>query len=714
MSSKPDLDNDVSKVRLRVLLQGTAFVGGDVAAALNVSTPDRETLLSSHWERTVMQPLDFFLGNIPVRISPGARLGLDASYLGQLQGSFRLGLQARLRVTANLDFDSNRGLQTDFDVEPLSGQFWPPTWLLWSKNFGFSSVLRPELWVDASLGNLRNVHLELALKPQLNVSLLRQTPSYGPHTVKEHLRNRLAVYPFRILGLESGVAFAVKITANGQERVTSSQIGFGVIEYSDDGQKFDFGFIRESALMMGEIQVSLLRNGQEPPIATANIACDSHVDGECTPSPVEAVMEVDGQTVIIQLSVLWQPNPVTTLDRKLRGISMSLQDMRITESMVETVTAAMKLKYDKDHLTDMDLPAMVRNSMMFRFTRSSRKYDLPVVLTLTGNKSGSMSWILGSNTTFDLGQCYLDSWKAHLTQDFDIESEGADISKQQLRKLLVPTLELLIDGKLVGSANLPEVSWDLQGAITQPSFGTDVYDSGKAEHNFGTIPVGFPMHDVTSKELIGATGVNFDVVDIHLIPSWIHPAEDEDVSENSRYTLMWTTGSSPTEKERFILEAIKYDEHAAHQGFLKQDLELQCAPAPPEVAARNRHSFDNLCIFNTTIEVSKKLRQGIAFVVRWQKDGREHVMPSTLVNFLHSSGKLRRATAEEWSFGPLQVHSSNVDFQDAMKEFNPHCSQLPLHYVVEISASVRTKVHSPTSGPLSADYDSGCPGARRD
>jgi len=422
----------------------------------------------------------------------------------------------------------------------------------------------------------------------------------------------------------------------------------------------------------------LLRNGQEPPVATAMISCESHVNGECTPSPAEALMEVDGQAVIVQLTVLWKADPVSSLERKIRGISFGFQSMRLASSMSARVLAAAKQS----------------EALQFQLTRNGRKYTAPAVLNATDKQAVTLS----SNVTFELGPCFLDAWRTHFGAD---ALGGQDMEvPARLQELVVPTVELLIGGQAVGLAELPEVSWDRAGSISKTHFDTDIYDTGEDQQlqKFGIIPVSSSMRDTSSQQSFGVAGLDIAVGDAGLV-SWIYPDEVTQLPEDSKASLSWTAGATPSQEVQFLLRASYLDDHGHFADYeLTNKLQLRCTSQ--KVETKNKyHGYDYPCAFNTTLELSHNLRRHIVFSVRWAAAGREHIMPSDPVNFisaksrrLWSTEQARQMQAQSWALGPLHVQTSEVDFNAKMKEINPRCGNSELHYSITVGTLVRAKV----------------------
>merc|ERR1719440_637618 len=195
------------------------------------------------------------------------------------------------------------------------------------------------------------------------------------------------------------------------------------------------------------------------------------------PAPTEALLQVSGKPVVIQLAVMWKAHQLRALAEKIRGISISFQDMRLSPSMSSKVVDAVKQSKSVD----------------LQLNRNGRRYVVPAFVNSTNEKAV----ILSSNATYELGACFLDSWRTHIgTEAF--ESQGLEIS-EELRKLIRPRVQLVLDGKVAASAEVPKISWDPSGSVSRPRLDAHLYDGGEnLPPQFGTIPRGVEMRDNTA------------------------------------------------------------------------------------------------------------------------------------------------------------------------------------------------------------------------
>jgi len=645
--------NSPPHVRVVAVVRGHGYVGGDMAVVVDIDGSPVDAfrdhvipLLQQHDETTHMSPLEFYIGSVPICISLGFRLGLRAYQVGQFRGAVRVGISASFLHETTLSFDSAFGLRTNFSTKMLDARFWPPRWLFDTKHVELGAMLEPELFFKGSFGGIRDADVSLKLQPYLNISVMSDNASDG-------MLRRLAVYPFRAIGTPVNEEFAVRVIANGMNATTSRQISFGAVDYFDPVLDFVFPPITEDELLDHEITVSLLRGGVDPAVASATVVCAGLMNGECTPSPVQAQMRVDDRTVIVLLTILLEDEPLIPLLSKTRSISIELPSVKLTDAMAQKLA-----------LPDAALGSATIGSseVELRLTRDGRNYDALAIANLSNsstapvakdadsnttnagsNTTNTLDIVLSTNTTYEFGTCFLDSWRTHYLQ----------VDDPDILKLGTPTLELLVGGKVVGTSNLPPIPWDQIGALSHRRSHWEVYgdevDDSMDKSMFGYVPVTAALYDPTdSGLLVGFGTLQVRVQDPARAAFWIWPCQAEQIPDNQTdVSVRWTAGAKPGEVLNFSIAVHKVKPDGSYSEPHESRLLTQACTA--EDAAKVRRftpEYAADCAFNQTLSLKGSMaRLRIAFSLNWTSAGAHHRMISSPIDIVKAAPSPARLRA---------------------------------------------------------------------
>merc|ERR1719409_355018 len=107
-------------------------------------------------------------------------------------------------------------------------------------------------------------------------------------------------------------------------------MSLGVVEFNDYVEHFRFGLIDQRRLMRDPIRVCIFKNGVRQEGKIVPIYCESVVDGECQPAPFNVEFLIEGQTVIVQLSIAWHAQPVPFLLSKVRSMSLVFPQLALS------------------------------------------------------------------------------------------------------------------------------------------------------------------------------------------------------------------------------------------------------------------------------------------------------------------------------------------------------------------------------------------------
>jgi len=344
----------------------------------------------------------------------------------------RVGLATQLLITGLMNFNTDSGLQTNLSAKALNVEFTPPTWMLFTNKFEMGFMLQPTLWLAGSFGMMQDMEMGFALRPFFNISILHQDAMLGiSSSTKE-----LAIYPWRAVGLPSGKNYVIKVGANGQYKMTSNQMSTGVAEFADNVEDFTFGLVEQDQLIGAPIEVLILEDGKEE-VAKGTATCTSIVNGQCSPGPVTAKMQVDGKDVEVHLSVVWEESAMNVLESKIKSISLRFPAVTISNP-------ALGKKFAD--------PDVLANSLL-RLKRNGRTFAVPLT-----SKMNSTTF-LQSRVIIELGPCFLDAWKTETAyQPYSDKSKGA-ISQDPTAAVL----ELVLNEEVVASGMMPPVQWDHAG-----------------------------------------------------------------------------------------------------------------------------------------------------------------------------------------------------------------------------------------------------------
>lgn len=668
------------RVKFNASLTGNAYVNADLSLMANVYRDVSEDplgrfhipLLNDFTEETHYFDVPaFFIASIPVKIQPGVSVNLNAYHLGLFKGAVRVGINTAIHVEATAKYDSSasQSIQTDFKAEALNVRILPPTWMIYTKHMEFGALLTPSFWVKGSIGPVKDVTLELQLRPYCNLSIIQEgQEAYGIQQQVEE--KELVIMPFRAIfdATEVGSSWSVGIEANGRRIMTSTELALGVVEFNDYIQHFRFGLIDQRRLLHDPIYVALFKDGVRQEGQVVPIECDSVVEGECQPAPFNAMFTVNFKTVVVQLTLAWHARPVEYLLSKVRAMSVVFPQLALSKEA------------SHDYIRDPPTATIIK---ITRNGREYRAYQRP-------NKVSADLVVIEPTQIQDLGINWIDAWRIQY---------GSISGQEAITNLIDPKIELIYvrNGQhvQVAGAYMPSIDWDnifQQGhsstgvSHNQPTNmlgdnadmhllsglfsgvgrlgngafggaqgpGTGATAEIRNEEQSGSNPKevwtsGFFQGNVPlSLNLATSTGATWASghmgLDVHNVKGsnrWLRPYRTEKFVQGSQHSLYWTVhGADPGTAHTFTFIAFKVN--SADGTFSDTEMKLSlnniyCKTSL--VTAQRFEGFGDECVFTQELHVDPGLvGVTIVFELLWRghHDKATHKMLSAPVQFVAS------------------------------------------------------------------------------
>mmetsp|Transcript_12886 Transcript_12886/g.28711 ORF Transcript_12886/g.28711 Transcript_12886/m.28711 type:complete len:1300 (+) Transcript_12886:61-3960(+) len=653
------------QVTIDAQMQGVANFNADIAAAVKFNTDRSASMLDNVLDRinisgfpnftadNIFHKAKFFMGGTPLSIEPKFECKLKAYHLGLLNGTMRVGLATKLLFRGIMSFDTNTGLQTNFSAKALDVKFTPPTWMIFTKRFELGMMFEPTASVKGGFGEMQDMEMGWAFRPYFNVSIQQEGLSNLSAGSADDLSDirQLAILPYRAVGLPDGKSYSIRVGANGVYRDTSIQTSTGTVEFSDNVNTFEFGSIAQDSLVGAPIEVQILEDGQALPVANGTAVCTGVVNGMCTPSPVSAKMLVEGKEVIVQLSVVWQDNAIQVLESKVQSLSLRFPSVTISSASVRQQLAS---------------PQVLATTIL-RLTHNGRIFNVPLAARMNS------TMLLRSRVIFELGPSFLDSWKG-------APMWGGD---KETLKPLTPTLELVVNGVVVGKGTMPPVSWDRPTSVTK-------YDNiaEQFRNQLQSIPVMVPLYDpMNSNNVMGTGEIEIDLLPASKSAFWILPYQADLYNKNQAYTFYWTThGATEGIKYNFTLTAME----VGASGELtstnwQQPAQVGCSKTSDATV----HAWTGgvpPCIFKYQVTISNSLTgTHFAMIASWlDAQLRPHWMMSPVVG-LGARRRLDSANAGMWgakALGSTNSTTFNSKVRSKLDKMKSHCNANPLKYHV--------------------------------
>lgn len=665
-------------VKLESKLEGNAYVNADLSMMSNIYRDVVEDpfgrfhvpLLNNFTKEThYFKHVNFFIGNVPVTLQPGVSVNLNAYHLGLFKGAVRLGVNVHLRIKADATYDStlDDALKFQFKAEALNVKMLPPTWLIHTKHLEFGALLTPTFWLKGGMGPVRDVTLELQLKPYMNVSVAQEgQDSYGVQ--QQVLEKHLVVMPFRAINLEVDSEWSIGIEANGRRIMTSTELSLGVVEFADYVEHFRFGLIDQRRLLRDPIRVVLFKNGVEQVGRVVSIYCESVVGGDCQPAPFNAEFQIDGKTVVVQLTLAWHYDPVPYMLSKVRAMSFVFPQLALSRAASE------------DYFKNPPEQVYIKIS---RNGREYKAYQKPRIIH-------KHLVVIEPKKVQDLGSSWMDGWR---------ESYNSVTGKQEASLLIDPKVELYYvqNGVETRMAHtfLPAIDWDRALSSEDDNRGAafnrfGVGDGGKSgvgnggglerkrsaiRKNFIAGTKGF--HHLNPREvyrggfffgnipikiaLAGGQGAIFSTghmgIDVHspgAANRWLRPFRTESFLKDSQHSLLWTTRHGrPDVTSKFHLVAYKVGAHGEWEETGMSWVVDQACKINDPLAAKYLE-YGSECVFSQQIRVDPSL---VGVNVIFQLTFRDHAdkflhkMVSAPVKFVDSldTYKAQRDHEHNWA-----------------------------------------------------------------
>jgi len=506
-------------------------------------------------------------------------------------------------------------------------------------------MLEPELWFAGGFGSSQNMKLGFGLRPYFNISIEEEGATGGLAVEDTSETQELVIYPFRCSGLPRGKNYMLQVTSNGMTKNSTMQMSTGVIEYIADAENFSFGVISENRFLDSPIEVSILEEGKTAPVATGSAKCKSLVNGVCSPSPTTVIMKVDGKTVAVELSIIWQANPLNLLKSKIKDIIISWPAFSVTPAITAKLNS----------------PSALASAELV-LNLNGRSLNCPLLA------KGNSTSMLRSNTVYEMGPSYMDVWT----------STGANSADSTIP---TATLDLVISGNVIASGTLPPISWDQASTISKnwaSTFNVAVQQ----------IPVMVPLWDNEDKGKQLAMGeVSLNVLPATNAALWIVPYEASNFVQGTTYTFSWTKhgGSKPGVEEDFVMHTMQ----VSNDGVLtptefQKSLKLSCTDSSTGALPAYVGGVTP-CVFETSFTVPSKLvGKKIVLKVTWiGKKGHTHILISPPIQFVSSGRRLKNVNADQWgvtSKGSTTSNTFGPKVKQKLQKLAAHCNAAPLKY----------------------------------
>eukprot|EP00746_Dinoflagellata_sp_MGD_P107584 gnl/MRDRNA2_/MRDRNA2_45604_c0_seq1.p1 gnl/MRDRNA2_/MRDRNA2_45604_c0~~gnl/MRDRNA2_/MRDRNA2_45604_c0_seq1.p1 ORF type:complete len:1365 (+),score=253.90 gnl/MRDRNA2_/MRDRNA2_45604_c0_seq1:133-4227(+) len=588
-----NLMNDFSKppdVWFQLGLKGHGVISGKMNSELRIDDsvagdpfnrhelPILRHLAGTMWLGTV----EFAVGHLPVSFTPGVQFKAKAYHIGRFLGSLQAGIHTHAIINPSLEFSTATGMQSHFTGELLDTDLWPPSWLIYTDRFEMGMLYEPQLWIKGRMGSVKDAMWGLSLKPYFNISIMRSGTQTNPGIMEG---SQLVVYPFRVTGLDGDDTYMVQIDANGKRAQSSVQMNFGILEYHDRPEAFRFGHITQNQLLQAPIKVTLKKGNetQTTDIGTQTVKCTELLNGECTPSPMEVEMTVDGKKVFVSLAAIWKQDPLPWFASKIRGVGISFPRITLRQDIMDTLKNS-----------------LITNShdINLRVTRSGRIYDIPMSVNLTALQLGQTTTLLG-NKMLEMGPTFLDAWK-RCTDNMECSA---------------PVVSLMHGETQLGSNTIPEIPW------TSAQYNMQTYRGG---FDMGTMEI--PVHlalfaPANQFDSIGTASMNVEVTNPSSAAFFVYPIGATSVPVGDETAVIWSVGESKANVITFALTAMKVVNAKYVPMSDWSDLfAAQCSFNSVEMM--EYHNQDNPCTFEHLVVWNKDhFKEGDRVVLRveWQE-----------------------------------------------------------------------------------------------
>lgn len=673
-------------VNIEATLDGTADINLDIAvegssskdsklnpfgtATFNLfgDNPAFKWARKIYWFENV--PKEWSIGGVPISLIPGLHCGLKMYHNGLFQGSMRGGFNTKAKINAVMTYDSLTGFNVNFQVDALNMRVLPPTWMIFTKHFEMGAYLQPELWVKGHVGPTYG-KICIAAKPRISASIL----AAGENALgiqDEVVTKELVVYPFRAINLPTGQEWSVGIKANGRSIMTSTKMstGLGVLEFDDYVDHFRFGMIDEKDVQRQPIYVVLFRDGQFQVGMTVEVYCQSLVNSICTPNPTKAIFDVDGRSVVVQLTMAWHDDPTGFLEQHIRTVSVVLPSF--------TLDAVATQKYN-DFVQSYGTP-----KVEVKFTRLGKSITTEATARQNGNNME-----FNTKLTQCLGIQWLDAWRVNF---------GSIVGQQALTDALEPLVQVTYitaagARTLAGEGRIRSIAWDrvlLGEELNKKNerFNLNLVENGaKTTQLFANAEIGFNTHNVKY-------GSRF------LYPGW-----SQQWKAGTAKDIYWSTdfGSTlkPGQAQQFTIEIID----SASNSLIgsAQQIQSTCAPGPleiPTVSANDQGSdggfvdYGDECHFKAVINIPALNNKVIHIRISWA-----NIEDSTRLNVMYSPGMTivqtltpRKLHAEgEWNEKSTEEDGDRQLEQLQTNQLHAICTKKKLTYRLHLGVDYRVR-----------------------
>jgi len=147
---------------------GTVNFNLDLAVEMQLKGKREDTMLQQLLRELLptnetSDPMTFFMGPVPVTVTPTFQCKLKVRQVGLLDGSFRLALGSDLQVNVTTIFDTEKPLKVYSAIKAKDVNFVPPTWMLQTDGYELDSM------IDANVS--LSPYMAIGIKPRLNFSV---------------------------------------------------------------------------------------------------------------------------------------------------------------------------------------------------------------------------------------------------------------------------------------------------------------------------------------------------------------------------------------------------------------------------------------------------------------------------------------------------------------------------------------------------------------
>lgn len=606
------------------------------------------------------RPYTLHFGGTPMTITPGFECGMKLYHIGAMNGSMRFGLDATISLEGTTHFDTNSGLmRNNFSAKAERITFTPPTYMIITQHFELGLELLPQVFIKGGFGNNANMKMGFGFVPYFNVTMHQEDEAASAGDLSAS--SALAIYPFRATGLPSGKSYSVAVVANSVTKQTAFQMSMdGVLEFTNNVQSYAFGAIQENSLLMSPIEVQLFEDGQgDKPIAVGIATCSSMVNGECHPNPATATMQVAGQTVMIQLNIVWQANAMNALETKINSITAKMPGVKIMQDNLLSQIGAGP------------------HSAELRIRINGRVFASPLSPPAVG------SAILRSNARWELGPCFLDAWQNSMSE--------VSVDANTIRAI-ESQMELVVGGNVVAKGVVPSITWDTAPSESRYEALRQALRNPVDVDQVRAMVAMVPLFGSDSSTALAYGRVEFDVMAASSGSFWVFPYQAEHFHLGESYMFYWTTfGAAPGVDYKFVLAALKVgtNDDLSTTNW-KQTIEVNCSKTTGVTIHRYVGGSGDPCIFQYEVQVPESFVGSTYIVVAEWLDAHDmpHYMATTPITFsAENSRRLQQEPgwmkAADWTPNKQHLSSSGLKSEAQLAAMRAQCSATPLKYAVE-------------------------------